>query len=254
MKKLVTFGIAALALLFSMSVNAFADEYFSKTEVQVHIDSNRDTYWNKAAIATLTTEHFSEWKYGDVFLFLDIEGKDDYSTEAACFYYEIAPRFSLNKMLDVDLSTPLTGDIYLAGQFNDGIPQGGTDYINRVWLYGMSVDFKFQPDYGFSNLSVYVRDEKTRDTSYQVTLAWGQPFTIGGLSLAFNGFMDIWKDDEKTVLITEPQLRLNLSSFFDKDNFLSNCSIGTEIEISRDFFDKDAGWIINPTGFFAFSL
>ncbi|MBT3388397.1 MAG: DUF5020 family protein [Desulfobacula sp.] len=254
MKKLFTLSIVGLALLFSMSVNALADEYFSKTEVQVHMDNYRDTYFYDASIATLTTEHYTEWQYGDVFLFLDIEGKDDYSTEAKSFYYEIAPRFSLNKMLDIDLSTPLTGDIYLAGQFNDGIPQGGSDYINRVWLYGLSVDFKFQPNYGFSNLSVYVRNEKTQDTSYQVTLAWGQPFSIGGLNLAFNGFMDVWKDDVRTVIITEPQIRLNLSSFFDNDNFLSNCSVGTEIEISKDFFDKDAGWKINPTGFFALSL
>jgi nucleoside-specific outer membrane channel protein Tsx len=255
MKKLFSLSIVCLALIFSLSVNALADEYFSRTEVQVHMDNYRDTYFYEASIATITTEHFTEWQYGDVFLFLDIEGKDEYSTEAGLFYYEIAPRFSLNKMFDVDLSTPFTGDIYFAGQFNDGTIVGKSDDgINRAWLYGLSIDFKFQPNYGFSNLSVYVRDERTQDTSYQVTFAWGQPFQVGELNLAFNGFMDIWKDNEKTVIITEPQLRLNLSSFFEKDNFLSNCSIGTELEISRDFFKKGAGWIINPTGFFALSL
>jgi hypothetical protein len=253
MKKILILSIVCFIFVFGSINSSFADEsYFSNTEVDIHLDPNRDVNGDdNLSILTLTTEHYSVWKYGDVFFFLDIEGVDDYETTGSCFYYEIAPRFNLNKIFGLDFSTALTGDLYFATQYNDGMPAGGFDYINQVWLYGASIDFKFQPNYGFSNFSIYLRDEDTQDASYQFTFVWGQPFQAGGMDFAFNGFMDIWKDDASTTIITEPQLRLKLSSFLEKGTFLSDSSIGTEIEMSKNFFGDDTDWIINPTLFLA---
>ncbi len=248
-------GIIGLALIFFVSGQVFAGEtYFSKTELQLHSDWDRDTGMGENQdILTLTMEHFSEWKYGDNYFFLDIEGGESSDTKGESMYFEFAPRFSLNKIFNLGVPEGFLGETYLTAQYNDGRSFLGSDidFIHRTWLYGISFDFNFQPNYGFSNLSFLYRNEATQDSSYQITFVWGQPFKLGNLDMAFNGFIDFWEDDAKTVFLSEPQIRLNLSSFFGQGNFLSDSSIGMEFEISRNFFGPDTDWIINPTVFFS---
>jgi len=234
-----------------LTVTAVAEEqsFFSNTEIQLHADFDRKPI--ESDIWTVTVEHFSEWKYGDNFFFLDIEGKPDFEAQADTLYFEYAPRFSLDNIFDTKiLPSKSLGELYATVQYNDS----DRDFINPVWLYGISLDFAGQPNFGFSNLHFLVREEKTQETSYQLTLAWGQPFHLGNWAFSFNGFLDYWEDDEKRVLLTEPQLRISLSNLVGKDNFLSNASIGTEIEISKNFFGKDYGWEVNPTIFLVFSF
>ena len=224
-----------------------AEDYFSMTELQLHLDADRKPL--DSDIWTATFEHFSEWRYGDNFFFLDAEGEPDLSASPDTLYFEYAPRLSLNRMFDRQTASGgILGETYLAAQYN------GSDrsFINQVWLYGASVDFAGRPHYGFSNLSLYVRREETQDTAWQVTLAWGQPFHLGNWRLVFQGFLDYWENDAGTVLLTEPQLRIPLSNFLSADNVLAKASIGTEIEISRDFFGPGYGTEVNPTLFFAF--
>ncbi|MDM8567298.1 DUF5020 family protein [Candidatus Halobeggiatoa sp. HSG11] len=224
-----------------------AAEYFSNTELQIHADFNRKPA--ESDILTVTVDHFSEWKYGDNFFFLDIEGKSDFATEADTLYFEYAPRLSLDNLFGNKIfSNQYLGELYATIQYNDS----DRNFINQVWLYGVSIDFAGQPNYGFSNLHFLVREEDTQDTSYQITFSWGQPFRVGGWQFVFNGFVDYWEDDDKTVFLTEPQLRLPLANFVSQDNILAKAVIGTEIEISKDFFGKDYGWEINPTIFLTF--
>jgi nucleoside-specific outer membrane channel protein Tsx len=259
------FLVFGLVLLMSTG-DAFSETYFKKTECQIHADINRVPPSDHNDIWTLTAEHYSEWKYGDTFLFMDLETQPTFSQTPATMYFEIAPRFSLDKILKQELiSSPFLGEVYLAFQYN------GADvpFIPTSWLAGVSVDFLGQPNYGFSNISVFVKDCDRKaafddaspyqnDTSWQVTFVWGQPFNLGPLQMEFNGFLDYWqenslfiKDKTYRILLTEPQLRLKLSSFAGKDNFLSNSVLGTEIEISHHFFGENDDWRINPTLFFA---
>ncbi|ETR74220.1 MAG: outer membrane channel-forming protein [Candidatus Magnetoglobus multicellularis str. Araruama] len=262
-----------LSLIFSLVLiilmcgsQALSDTYFKKTECQIHADINRVPPSNNNDIWTLTVEHFSEWKYGDTFLFMDLESEPTFRQTPNAMYFEIAPRFNLDKILKQDLIVSnFLGDLYLAFQYN------GADkpYIPTSWLGGVSVDILGQPNYGFSNISLYIKDcdrkgafkEKApyqNDTSWQITFVWGQPFNVGPLQMEFNGFLDYWqenslnnKDETYRILLTEPQLRLKLSSFTGKDQFLSNSIVGTEVEISNHFFGEKEGWRINPTLFFA---
>jgi nucleoside-specific outer membrane channel protein Tsx len=242
-----------VTLLLICAQSALAEEtenYFMSTELQLHLDFDREPYVGEG-IYTVTLEHFSEWKYGDNYFFVDAEGQSNYSMDTETIYYEIAPRLSIDRILGSKvISLDNLGETYLTVQYN----RGGEDYINPVWLSGVSVDFNFQPNYGFSNLSIMVRNEETQDTAYQITLVWGQPFQLFGQQFAFNGFADYWQNDECEVFLTEPQLRYNLSSLFGSDSLMSTSVIGTEIEISHDFFSEDADWQVNPTLFFAFSF
>jgi len=246
--------------------NAFGDTYFKQTECQLHADINRNPPSNNNDIWTLTVAHFSEWKYGDTFLFMDIETEPTFKQTPAAMYFEIAPRFSMDKIFERDfLPTSFLGELYITFQYNGA----DVEYIPTSWLAGLSIDFLGQPNYGFSNLSLFVKDSDRKtayqdkspyqnDTSWQVTFAWGQPFNLGPLQMEFNGFLDYWeansltiKDKTYRILLAEPQLRLKLSSFQGKDNFLSNSVVGTEIEISNHFFAEEGGWRVNPTLFFA---
>jgi nucleoside-specific outer membrane channel protein Tsx len=264
--KLLFVMILGLVSLFCTN-HVFGDTYFKKTECQFHADINRVPPSDDNDIWTLTVEHFSEWKYGDTFLFMDLETKPTFRETPDTMYFEIAPRFSLDKILKQDLiSSPFLGEVYLAFQYNGA----DVDFISTSWLAGVSVDFLGQPNYGFSNLSLFVKESNRKkdfidltncyqnDTSWQITFAWGQPFHLGPLQMEFNGFLDYWqenamfkKDKTYRVLLTEPQLRLKLSSFTGNDNFLSNSVVGTEVEISHHFFGENEGWHINPTLFFA---
>jgi len=268
MVKRQTFSLMMVLVFISLFFvsHAFCDTYFKKTECQIHADINRIPPSENNDIWTLTVEHYSEWKYGDTFLFMDLETEPTFRQTPAAMYFEIAPRFSLDKILKQELiPSSFLGEVYLAFQYN------GADkvYIPTSWLAGVSIDFLGQPNYGFSNLSLFVKDCDRKgafkeeipyqnDTSWQVTFVWGQPFSLGPLQMEFNGFLDYWeenslfiKDKTYRILLTEPQFRLKLSSFTGQDNFLSNSVIGTEVEISYHFFGENDDWRVNPTLFFA---
>lgn len=247
---LLSLLITVLLMFAQVALAAEEESYFMKTELQLHIDSDREPYVGEG-IYTVTLEHFSEWKYGDNFFFVDAEGQSNYSMDTETFYYEIAPRLSIDRIMGSKV-TPLdvVGETYFTVQYNDG----GEDFIKPVWLSGVSFDFNFQPNYGFSNLSIMVRHEETQDTAYQITLVWGQPFQLFGQQFSFQGFADYWQNDECEVFLAEPQLRYHLSSLFGNDSLMSTADIGTEIELSHDFFGEDADWQVNPTLFFAFSF
>ncbi len=241
-----TLGWLVASLGVFLSGGSLAEEaYFSKTELYVHAEVDRQPA--DTGIWTLTFEHFSEWRYGDNFFFLDLEGEPDYAAQAETLYFEFAPRLSLDRVLQTDLLSPSwLGEVYATVQYNDS----DRDFINRVWLYGLSVDFAGQPHHGFSNLHVLLREEDTQDLSWQVTLAWGQPFRLGGLALGFQGFLDLWENDAGPVILAEPQLVMPLRQWVGPDHLLAHAAVGTEIEISKNFFGPDHGWEVNPTLFF----
>lgn len=237
------------AMILALPGLGLAEDFFSQTELQIHADLDRQPV--DSAIWTVTLEHFSEWSYGDNFFFLDIEGKEDLETEADTLYFEYAPRVSFDRVFAKEIiPCSFLGETYATVQYNDS----DKFYINQVWLYGVSIDFDFQPNYGFSNLQLLVRDEDTQDAAYQITYVWGQPFQVAGLDFDFRGFADFWKNDDTHVLLTEPQLRLKLSNLVAEGNPFSQASIGTELELSRNFFGSGYGWEFNPTIFLAMTF
>jgi len=269
-KNFVLLIVTSVFMMAGFSSNALSDNFFKKTELQLHADFNRMTPYvspdDDNDIWTLTLEHFSEWKYGDTFMFMDIESQPGFKRDPDTIYFEIVPRFSIDNFLKQKLlPSSLFGETYLVFQYN----ASDKDFISTSWLYGISIDFKGQPNYGFSNLSLMIKDSDRKGafekhppyqngTSWQMTFVWGQPFNIGPLQMEFNGFIDYWqensygkKSDEYRILLTEPQLRLKLSSLVGKNGFLSNSVVGTELEITYHFFNENDGWRVNPTLFFA---
>ena len=264
----------ALALGTLVAAPADAKDYFHKTEVQLHADFARDKGFKddnggdiEEDILTATFLHVSEWKYGDVFGWFDIEGQDGYKLDAAQYYGEVSARYSLDKIIQgPENGTNMLGsflkETYVKIEYNSGSPAGGFDYIDDAILYGISFDLGLgQPNFGFSNVSFMVKDYEVIDerdsseVSWQFTYAWGQPFSIGSVNLDFQGFIDVWEYNDETVVLTEPQIRLKLNSFVGKGSFLSETSIGMEFEISNRFFSQaNSDIIVNPTIFVATSF
>lgn len=261
----------AVALGTILSQPALAGDYFKKTEIQLHFDMDRykgfkDSNGNKIKTDILTASfvHASEWKYGDTYGWFDLEGEDGYEMELAQFYGEIGTRLSLDKIIlgpgkNKLLPVPFIKESYVKVEYNSGSPFTGFDYIDDALLYGLSVDFDFgQPNFGFSNLTLFVKDymavdsRDSSETTWQATLAWGQPFSIGSMNMDFQGFIDVWEYNNETVILSEPQIRFKLNSIVGKDNFLSDTVIGIEVEISNRFFSQtDNDWYVNPTIFWA---
>ncbi len=73
---------------------------------------------------------------------------------------------------------------------------------------------------------------------------------MNSLNLVFRGFLDVWKNNENSVVLTEPQLLIPLKQFVNSGHWLERVSLGTELEISKNFFGRDYGWEVNPTLFF----
>ena len=245
-------GITSIALVMVVLVftaHALAEEKFhllSKTELQLHAEFDRQPV--EVGLLTLTAEHFSKFSHGDIYIFLDIMGKEGMKTEAEMMYFEIHPRVSLDKILGKRvLPFSFIKETYIGLQYNDSDQKK----INRSFLYGLSVDLDLLPNDGILKLSAYARDIKTLDLTYQLTVAWSQPFKVVGVDLVFAGFLDYWNNDDLHRVITEPQLRLPLSNLSNHP-ILRHLNLGTEVEVTHDFFGK-SGWVINPTIFFAIS-
>ncbi|MDY6994118.1 MAG: DUF5020 family protein [Pseudomonadota bacterium] len=232
-------------ICWTLSAEAETTEsFFTHTEIQLHAELERqpanDDLW------TVTFEHFSKWHYGDNFFFLDIEGEPNFKTQADTLYFEYAPRLSLDRLLDTKLIPHESiGELYATVQYNES----DQAFINRVWLYGLSVDLLGQPHHGFSQVHLLIRQEETQARALQLTLAWGQPFSLGQWRFVFQGFADYWYADDQQVLLAEPQLRFPLANLVGDDHWLSKAALGSEFELSRNFFGQDYGWELNPTLF-----
>jgi len=270
--KVLLLAGCVLALGSLCTSPASAKNYFHKTEIQMHADFDRTKGFKDSngdeistEILTATIAHFSEWKYGDNFFFIDIEGKDGYKVEPAQYYGEFATRISLDKIiLGPENGSNMLGsflkETYIKLEYNGGSPVNSVsqfDYIDDALLYGISFDLNLgQPNFGFTNISFLVKDftafdeREKSETNWQVTLVWGQPFSIGSLNFGFEGFLDVWEYDNEVVVLTEPQIRLKLNSFVGKDSWLSDSAIGMEFELSSRFFSQANNDVeFNPTVF-----
>ena len=241
MKKTNALLWIVLAIVFVFPLSASAG-----TSVQLHTEFDRDP--GNQELFTATFEHFSTWDYGKNFFFIDFMGENNFQSEAGLIYFEYSYYFSLEKIFDWELPFDFISDTYLAGQYNDGDKES----IDRALLYGLSVDLDIGVD--SLSLSFYYKDYDEGADSYQATLCWTENFKLFGSDFIFKGFADYWISSDRQTFISEPQLKFPLSNlgFVKKGSFLDRSNIGTEIEISHNFFGADYGWQVNPTIFWEF--
>ena len=216
-----------MRFLFWISAVLFPALVFSQN-LQLHYDFGK-AYDGKDRIErkyfTSTLEFFKIDRLGSTFLFVDVD-YDKGNGGASLAYFELARKFTIHK-------SGLCAQI----EFNDGTP----DYIIQAWLGGLSYPVKIG-NFTLNTSLLYRANQGVNRPDGQVTLVWYQPFFKE--KLIFKGFIDLWTMDEFTgngkmlVLLSEPQLWYVLNQSF---------SVGSECEISRNFFTFDGDVEFMPT-------
>lgn len=210
----------------------------SAQNIQLHYDLGKALYQSQDTrpVLTTTVEMFRPDRWGSTFFFVDMDYKDNSIRTA---YWEIARDLRLGK-------SPLA----LRLEYNGGLTQsfGFAD----AYLLGATYAYNAKDfSWGYSLTPTYKHLAKSKHaSSLQLTGVWYAHFGQGRYS--FNGFADLWKTDgfgsgyTGWTFIAEPQLWVNLNKFPSISPDL-NLSIGSEIEISRNFISLDNKLYIIPT-------
>ena len=190
LRRLATLAALALALL---PVGARAQ--FATTNIQVldgwdfHDPSvGNDT--KTGQMSTITLNHFSTWKYGDNFAFVDFTQAPKEFTDGtkSHLYGEIHPRLFMNPILGTQGNTlGIFKNWGIATEVNYG--QGF-----QAYLAGLGVDLALP--HGNFGLNVYYRyteaqfGKPTYTHTWQVSPFWTFPFELGKVPFLFTGFLD----------------------------------------------------------------
>lgn len=209
----------------------------SGQNLQLHYDLGTDRKY-----LTSTFEYFNPDKYGNTFLFVDMDYGAGDVKGVSSGYWEISRSFSFWKK-------PIAAHVEYNGgflQWKDG-EASGIVQIDDAWLAG--------PEYNYNNadftkgltlqvLYKYIRGK--HDASFQLTGVWF--IHMYNKRFTFSGFADFWREDNlfaknnlisetKFVFMTEPQVWYNFTKHF---------SVGTEIEVANNFAGIK-GFQVNPT-------
>lgn len=218
---------------------------FSDTELQVLFMFGPQRLNDSGAKGApiLTFQHFSTYRWGYNFFFLDVESRGanpnwHFFDEKFGLYFEYAPTLSLTKLGLFTLPEDIVlRDLALTGQLNLGVTPGGPFEINQVWLGGLVVNWNI-PGFAMFESHFLGRKERQYGLTWQLTFAWLVPFSIGPVPAEIRGFFDIWhtskNDDEpgtedKLVVLTQPQIVVKLGPVY----------VGAEFDIRHDFPRKD---------------
>ena len=229
--------LASLTALFPL--NLYADK-LSTNNVQLLYGTN---YADDAGIddkekLIFSFEHFSAWKQGELFFFVDIANPTTAGTE---HYAELSPRLSLSELFGDKPQNGIIKDYLIAATWEmaDGA---------RTSLYGLGLALNIA---GFSsaNVNAYVRKSRrefvNRDTDpgYQITLDWVYPLTVKNNRVIFEGFVDYAFSEDGGDSPKEDNLSTAPRILFDFSRMLSSppesIYAGIEYQIWRNKFGID---------------
>ncbi|MGL5681786.1 MAG: DUF5020 family protein [Marinifilaceae bacterium] len=213
--------ILLISLIALMSCKVFGQN------LQLHWD-----FLNERNYPTLTFEMYKGDNWGSTFMFIDFDFPD--FKDAGTAYMELSRNLKLGNF-----------PLQLHAEYNGGLwsnANGIGGHINNAWLVGASYPFMIG-NCIFEVTGTYKHIMRTdKKSNFQLTGVWNIPLFKGFMT--FNGFADLWSeqangrnDKREMVFITEPQLWVNLGK---------HLSLGTEIEISKNFV-ADNAFKVYPT-------
>lgn len=163
---------------------------------------------------TITYEHASGWKWGDLFWMVDYLNYNGGKTGAgynSSYWTEFSPRLSFGKLSGKQINAGPITDVLLAMTYEQG--RGDIKY----YLAGPGFDLDI-PGFDFFQLNFYYRhgdDPATERGPIQITPAWSITWPLGNSTLTFAGYIDwVINDDDdvgyKNNFHLGPQLRYDL--------------------------------------------
>lgn len=219
--------IAILCLLVAIGVRA--------QNIQLHYDFGRALYDKELKgrpLFTTTIEKFQPDKWGSTYFFVDM----DYTSEGiASAYWEISRELQFWK-------APFSIHV----EYNGGVLNAGS--LQNAYLGGLTYTYNnaaFTRGFTLSGMYKYIQKHPSPN-SFQLTGTWYMNFCKN--LLTFSGFADWWREETtygKTIFLSEPQFWVNLNHIKGiNDKF--NLSVGTELELSNNFGNRDGFYAI-PT-------
>ncbi len=221
----------AIFCLFILSVGVG----LKAQNIQLHYDFGRSLYdkdLKGRPVLTSTVEKFHPDKWGSTYFFVDM----DYTSDGvAAAYWEIARELKFWK-------NPFSVHV----EYNGGLAKGFS--YNNAYLGGATYTYNnasFSRGFSLSVLYKYIQKHRSPH-NFQLTGTWYMNFSRN--LLTFSGFADWWREETaygKTIFLTEPQFWVNLNRIKGiSDKF--NLSVGSEVELSNNFGERDGFYVI-PT-------
>ncbi len=207
--------------------------------VQLHYDMghlNSDISGRPSV--TTTVETYKPDKWGNTFLFVDL---DYYHDGVAGAYWEISREMNLSSNKQWAAHVEYDGGLSSNQSNNISIRFQHSFLAGPAWNWA-SADFSRT----FSVQALYKYYFKGQNpwnrpfSSFQATCVWG--VNTANRMFTFSGFFDCWYDRSvrgNWITITEPQFWLNLNAFRGLDDL--HLSLGTEVEISNNFIFDNQG-------------
>lgn len=180
-------------------VSASDDKWllFSDSSLSLLVGAGFELQGNR--VDTLTFEHASGWKWGDLFIFFDATKFRDNPNSGGGWYGEFSPRFSLTKMGTFDLDkNSFIKDVLISTTF-----ERGKNDIEAL-LIGGAIDFRV-PGFQFFKVNAYARKDTSRGAGFddmQWTLSWAYPINTQTEKFHLGGFVDYvvgWGPQETLV-------------------------------------------------------
>ena len=206
-KAILTVALATLAL---------GQAAQAQTNFQTFYDLGRKHF-------TTTLEGFHTDDWGNTFFFIDYDFNnkiDKTVVSPSGSYFEIAR--CINFWQDSSLA-PLS----LQLEYNGGLGIGFG--INSAFLVGADW-FLHSKDYKNTlNLKLLYKHfvHMSSKVPMQFTAVWGMQDLFGLAGLRFSGFVDLWCEGDKAVVLSEPQLWYNFGT--------KHFNLGGEVELSYNF-------------------
>ena len=207
--------------------------------VQLHYDMGHlNSNLSGRPSVTTTVENYKPDKWGNTFLFVDL---DYFHDGVAGAYWEISREMNLSSNKQWAAHVEYNGGLSSSQVSNQSTRFQHAFLTGPAWNWA-SADFSRT----FSVQALYKYYFKGQNpwnrpfSSFQATCVWG--VNTANRMFTFSGFLDCWYDRSvqgNWITITEPQLWLNLNAFRSLDDF--HLSIGTEVEISNNFIFDDQG-------------
>jgi hypothetical protein len=235
-------ALCTVSCALTAAGTARAQPRISTTEAQLLATFNQAGAANHWVV---TLQHFSTWRYGSNFFFIDASAPPglQFFRDGLGLYLEYAPVVSLSRLTRARVSGGPVTDLGVTLQINGGHTPEGFE-IPRVFLEGVDLAWRV-PGFVVFDTQLLARQERTYEPSGQFTWIYTAPFPVGRTRWVVQGFVDVWRRSQEgaptsTVVLAQPQILVHLAGAPGD----SELQLGVELEPSHDFPTRaiHAGW------------
>jgi len=230
---------SVIFLLGATQKSAADDKWLEFSDSSISVLTGTDFALPGDNVSTLTLEHASGWKWGDLFLFFDATDYHSNARSGGSWYGEFSPRFSLSKLAGLKLPKGgLVKDILISTTFERG--KNGVEAL----LLGGAVDLNIS-GFQFFKINAYARKDTSLGAGFddmQWTVSWAYPVTVKDEKFHLSGFVDYvvgWGPKE-TLVHAVTQVKWDIGH---KMGLARKIYLGAEIDI----WDNQFGVKNTPT-------